>query len=188
MMVCAFLAAVTTGAVWAHCDRINGPVAKDAISALEQRDFGVVQIWVGEDQELELRARFDEALTVGQQSEAAREMAERYFIETAIRLHREAEGMHFTGVKPAAEPSPDIAAAERALEMADVTIVTDYLKARIDEEVGAWFAGAREAQGHRHTSVEAGRKWIDAYVKYVVFIHTLSEVIEAGPPHGAHDH
>ncbi len=111
-------------------------------------------------------------------------MADRYFIETAIRLHRAAEDMPFTGVQPAGEPAPDIVAAEQALEEGDLAIVTDYLDQQIADEVGEWFANARDASANKDASVEAGRDWVDAYVKYVVFVHKLAGAIEAGPPHG----
>ncbi len=59
--LCALIIAGSATGALAHCDRINGPVAKDAVEALKQNDFSAVQIWVGEDQEEELRTRFDEA-------------------------------------------------------------------------------------------------------------------------------
>ncbi|HCA48637.1 MAG TPA: hypothetical protein DEP45_15185 [Armatimonadetes bacterium] len=186
--VAALLVSVGATAGWAHCDGMSGPVAQAALHALGQGDFASVQIWVGPGQEDELRARFDEALRVRQQGDAVREMADRYFIETAVRLHREAEGMPYTGVKPAAEPEPGIAAAERALESGDITDVTGYLSERMTQAVEEWFTEALEARERRDQSVEAGREWVDAYVKYIVFVETLDSAISEGPAHGVDGH
>ena len=46
----------------AHCDRVNGPVATDAREALESADITKALIWVGEEQEEELRSSFGQSL------------------------------------------------------------------------------------------------------------------------------
>ncbi|MFO7870623.1 MAG: hypothetical protein R6V03_04230 [Kiritimatiellia bacterium] len=33
-------------------------------------------------------------------------------------------------------------------------------------------------------NVVAGREWVDAYVKYVIYVKNLYTTIQAGPPHG----
>jgi len=169
---------------YGHCDTMSGPVAVAAGEALKTGDFETVQIWVGQQQQKELKQRFDECLVVRQMGGKAKELADRYFIETAIRLHRKAEGMTFTGVKSAQPLPPDIAAAERALETNDVKVITDVLNKEIETQTKVWFDKAMEAKKHKDESVEAGRKWVDAYVKYVIYVHGLHQKIKAGPEHG----
>ncbi|MFW6061334.1 MAG: DUF6448 family protein, partial [Planctomycetota bacterium] len=93
-MVAALL--LTVSPVWAHCDRLNGPVVQSAREALNSGEFAEVQIWVGEKQEDELKQAFDQALRVRKMGGEAKELADRYFFETTVRLHRAAEGMPYT--------------------------------------------------------------------------------------------
>jgi len=170
--------------VYAHCDTMSGPVAVAAREALQTGNLETVQIWVGKEQEEELRNKFQQCLSVYQQGGEVKELAKNYFIETAIRLHRAAEGMSFTGVKPAQPLPPDIATAEKALEKQNVEIVTDLLTKELVTETQKWFEKAIQAKEHKYESIEAGREWVDAYVKYVIYVHGLHKKIKAGPKHG----
>jgi hypothetical protein len=178
---------VFIAAVYAHCDTMSGPVAVAARKALESGDIKLVQKWVGQSQEKELGERFRQCLSVRKMGGQAKELADKYFIETAIRLHRQAEGMSFTGVKPAQALPPDVAAAEKALQTGDIEVVTDLLSGEIKEGVQKWFDAAMQAKKHKDDSLDAGREWVDAYVKYVVYVHGLHAKIQAGPQHGVED-
>jgi len=173
-----------SGVARAHCDAENGPVAVAAKEALRRGEFDTVRIWVGEKQEAELRNRFEECREVRKSGGKAQELADRYFLETAVRLHREAEGMPYTGLKPAQPLPPDIAAAEKALEKGDASVVTGLLTEEARRQTQKWFDKALEAKKHRSESVEAGREWVDAYVKYVIYVHGVHQKIQAGPAHG----
>jgi hypothetical protein len=178
---------VFVAVVYAHCDTMSGPVAVAARKALESGDVELVQIWIGQNQEKELQERYRECLSVRKMGGQAKELADKYFIETVIRLHRQAEGMPFTGVKPAQPLPPDVAAAEKALETGDIKIVTDLLNEEIKSGVQKWFDAAIQAKKHKDEGLEAGREWVDAYVKYVVYVHGLHTKIQAGPQHGVED-
>jgi len=180
-VVCLALAPRTARS---HCDRVNGPVARDARRALETGDFANIAIWVGEEQEEELRERFEQCLDVYAEGGDSRSLAERYFMETAVRLHRAAEGMPYTGLKPAQPVPEDIAVAEKALKSGNVEPVTDLLTRELDTHVKKWFKQAREPRKNRGEDIEAGREWTDAYVRYVIYVHGLYKAIKAGPKHG----
>jgi hypothetical protein len=168
----------------AHCDAENGPVATDARSALASGNLERAAIWVGPDQQEELSSTFDLALKVYALGGKAQALAERHFIETAVRLHRQAEGFPYTGFKPAQPLPPDMAAAERALETGDLEPLANLLTSEMHHRLHGLFEEAREAQHEKHSSLTAGRKWADAYVKYVTYVHGLYDVIQAGPSHG----
>ncbi|WP_440999300.1 DUF6448 family protein [Fodinibius sp. SL11] len=168
----------------AHCDRINGPVAVDARKALETGDVGHALIWVTEKQSDELKSVFEQARKVYVKGDESKELAERYFMETTVRLHREAEGMPFTGLKPA-QPNPkDIAVAEEALQSGDVEPVATMLASEIKEKVTELHQQAIETQGKKSESVASGREAVDAYVRYIVYVHSLYKTIQSGPAHG----
>ncbi len=170
----------------AHCDRVNGPVAKAARKALETEKLKPASIWVGEKQEAELKAKFENSLKAYREGGPGREVAEKYFMSEAVRLHRAAEGMAFTGLKPASELSLDLEIAEKARETGDVQPVIDLLSEELAREVEKWFNKTRQAKQKMETeeSLEAGREWADAYVKYIIYVHKLYQKIKAGPPHG----
>lgn len=187
LLAVIIVVSVFVATVYAHCDTISGPVAVAAGKALESGEIKLAQIWVGQSQEKELKERFRECLSVRKMGGEAKELADKYFIETVIRLHRQAEGMPFTGVKPAQPLPPDVAAAEKALETGDIKIVTDLLSEEIQSGVQKWFDQAMQAKKHKDESIESGREWVDAYVKYVVYVHGLHLQIKAGPQHGVED-
>jgi hypothetical protein len=85
--------------VLAHCDTLAGPVVTSARAALEQRNLQPLLKWVKPGAEAELKSAFDITLRVRTEGGAARELADRYFFETAVRLHRAGEGAPYTGLK-----------------------------------------------------------------------------------------
>lgn len=186
MIVVAVALAFTTAPriSTAHCDRVNGPVAKDARAALAEDDLTKAAIWVGEEQEKDLREAFERSLPVYRQSGEAQELAERYFMAETVRLHRAAEGFGFTGLKPAGPVAEDIAVAEKALETGDVEPVVVLLSDAMSAETKRLFERARKAREDRDQDLESGREWADAYVEYVIYVHGLHEKIRSGPAHG----
>lgn len=169
---------------YAHCDRKNGPVAVAAKEALKTEDFSKVVIWVGEEQEEELKKKFNESLSVYQKDGDSKELAKEYFMETAVRLHRAAEGMPFTGLKPAQPAAKDIKVAEKALKTGNLDPVMDMFSNKLENKTQKWFQKALKAKKNKDNSVKAGREWTDMYVKYIVYLHKLYVKIEQGPPHG----
>jgi len=172
------------GSARAHCDTESGPVAQAARQALETGEFRPVAIWVGEKQAGELRQKFERSLSAYRMGGTARGLAAQYFMETAVRLHRQAEGFPYTGLKPEQPLPGDVAAAEKALETGKLAPVTELLTAELREKTEALFQQALKARKHRDESLEAGREWADAYVKYVIYVHGLYQTIQAGPAHG----
>ncbi|HLR26082.1 MAG TPA: DUF6448 family protein, partial [Fodinibius sp.] len=61
---------------------------------------------------------------------------------------------------------------------------TDLLITDMTEKASHLFKEAMEAKAHKDESVEAGRKWVNAYVKYAIYIEGLHHTIQAGPAHG----
>jgi len=168
----------------AHCDRLNGPVAIAAKKALQTGDSSHALIWVTDQQAEELKSIFEQSLEVYAQGGDSQALAERYFMENTVRLHRQAEGMPYTGLKKV-QPNPvDIQVAEEALESGGVAEVTDLLAQEIRHKISTLHANAVAAKNNKDQSVEAGRKWVDAYVQYIVYIHGLYQNIQAGPAHG----
>ena len=108
--------AVTPARALAHCDGLDGPVVKAAQRALETRNAALVLIWVQEKDEREIQAAFEQTLAVRELSAQARQLADRFFFETLVRVHRAGEGAPFTGLKPAGQ---DLGPADEGQDRAE---------------------------------------------------------------------
>ncbi len=85
----------------AHCDTLDGPVVKDARIAFDSKDVTPVLKWVRLDKEGEICEAFQHALTVRAFGPDARTLADRFFFEALVRVHREGEGASYMGLIPA---------------------------------------------------------------------------------------
>ncbi|MGI6454399.1 MAG: DUF6448 family protein [bacterium] len=159
---------------YAHCDTMDGPVVQDAQKALERSDVTPVLKWITAEQEEEVKAAFDEALTVRKLSVEAQALADRYFFETLVRLHRASEGAPYTGLKPAGqEESPIITLADDSLKSKSADEVTHLLVDMIRQGVQKRFEEALHDLAHAEQSVEQGRTYVAAYVNYMHYIENL---------------
>jgi hypothetical protein len=101
----------------APCDGMDGPVVKAAQEALAKNDGNLVLIRVQKNDEAEIRRAFDQTVIVRKLGPQARDLADVYFFETLVRIHRAGEGAPYTGLKPAGrDPGPAIPAADQALK------------------------------------------------------------------------
>jgi Family of unknown function (DUF6448) len=158
----------------AHCDTMDGPVVAAAASALRTGDIKPALIWIKPEYEKEVRSAFLKASSVRKQGEAAKELADNYFFETVVRLHRMGEGEPYTGIKPSGTPlHPAVAAAEKALSTGSTNQLRTDLNDKLSAAVAEKFARVVEAGRHRQESVEAGRAYVAAYVEFMHFVEQV---------------
>ena len=167
-------------AVHAHCDSLDGPVVRDARAALESGDSTIVRRWVAADQEPELLEVFEHALAVRTLGAQARDIADRLFFETLVRLHRASEGEAFTGLKPAGSTDLGLQMADAALSAGSARDLVDDLVAAVKKAVEARFAAVHEAERHSGDSVAAGRAYVSAYVEYAHLVEQLHQLASHG--------
>lgn len=178
------LALITPQPAFAHCDTLDGPVIRDAQTALDTGDVTPVLKWIKKDFEEEIRSVFNHTLAVRKLSPEARELADRYFFETLVRVHRAGEGAPFTGLKPAgAEMNPGVRAADAALESGSIDATIKLVNDEVARGIRERFVRVREARKHMNESVEAGREYVEAYVEYVHYVEGLFERAEGGAAH-----
>src|SRR5512147_306426 len=147
----------------AHCDTLDGPVVKDARVALDAKDVTPVLKWVSPAKEGAIREAFQHALGVRALGPEARALADRFFFETLVRVHREGEGAPYTGLKPAGTAvDPGIAASDTALETGSADVLVKLLAAEVDKGLRHRFTEAAEARRHAAESVEKGREFVAA--------------------------
>lgn len=172
----------------AHCDTMDGPVVKAAQLALKTGDVAPVLKWVPDADELQIRTAFERTVKVRVLSPEAREVADNYFFETLVRLHRAGEGEPYTGLKPAGtEVEPGIALADKALETGSVNTLVKQVTSEVADAVRQRFAHVQEASKLAGSSVEAGRRYVAAYVDFIHYVENLHQTLTAPPSHAQHE-
>ncbi|GAB4407384.1 MAG: DUF6448 family protein [Thermodesulfovibrionales bacterium] len=156
----------------AHCDTLEGPVISDARLALEKGDVIPVLKWVKKEFEDEIKKAFKRTLEVRKLSPEARELADMYFFETLVRLHRTGEGAPYTGLK-SEKPEPIILEADKAIDMGSVDNLVKHLADVITHGVKERFEKVLEAKKHKDESIEAGRRFVEAYVEFTHYVERL---------------
>ena len=170
----------------AHCDALDGPVVTDARAALESGDLAPVLKWIAAEDEAEVRAAFEQTLAVRRQSAEAQNLADRYFFETLVRLHRAFEGEPYTGLKPAGQNhGASIHAADAALESGDLGALKEMILHDVEHGLAERFEAARHARAHADHHTEAGRDFVHAYVEFVHYAKRLHENANSDAAHSA---
>ena len=169
--------------VLAHCDGLDGPVVKAARAALEARNPALILIWVQAGDEPEIREAFERTLAVRTLSPQARELADRFFFETVVRVHRTGEGAPYTGLKPAGRDlGPAIPAADRAIDERSVEPLVRLLTEAMVEHLRTRFDEVVASQSYARDDVAAGRDYVRAYVEFVHYVERLYEAAATSAP------
>ncbi len=179
----ALLSGLFVSPAMAHCDSLDGPVVADAQRAFAGKDVAPVLKWVRAEDEPEVRKVFALALAVRGASEGAGTIADNYFFETLVRIHRAGEGEGFTGLKPVGSVEPVIAAADRALADGNVDGLADRIAASVREGIVHRFKEAHGLSSAADQSVEQGRRYVAAYVQLTHFVQTADGLVAHGASH-----
>jgi hypothetical protein len=172
------------GHVFAHCDGMDGPVVKASQRALETENVNLVLIWVQKQDEAEIKEVFQKTLAVRKLSPAAKELAERYFFETLVRLHRAGEGAPYTGLKPAGRDlGPAIPAADKAIADGAAESLLHLLTVAVQDGVREQFKHVTAKKPFDKADVEAGRAYVNTYVAFMHYVERLYAVAK-NPAHG----
>ena len=169
-----------------HCDSLDGPVVKAATDALVIEDVERVLPFVYKEGETELRDAFDLALKARTQGPEAREVADRFFFETAVRIHRAGEGAPYTGVQPAGlDVGPVIPLAERAINEGSPQRLIEFFIEEVQAEIASRFEYMLEAKGHRNEGTDEARKYVSTTLGLQVWSHNLYGALKAKHAHRA---
>ena len=186
------LVLATAGNALAHCDGLDGPVVNLARQALAKGDVKIILPWVAADKEAEIRKAFDLTMAVRGKGEKEKELADMYFFETLVRIHRAGEGAPYTGLKPAGlDLGLAIPAADKALETGNPEELLKLINGEVHEGIHKYYTEAKEKKAHAEEGVKAGRAYVNAYVPYLHFVERLyldaSTPVTHGGEEGTHD-
>jgi hypothetical protein len=170
-----------------HCDSMDGPVVKAARLALETRNVNLVLPYVPKEGEAEVIRAFDRVLPL--RADGAREIADLYFFETVVRIHRAGEGAPYTGLKPAGlSEGPVIPIAERAIEAGSPDELVKALTDIVRTETLKRFRRMNELQKHADDGLVAAREYVEAMLGLQVWSHKLYKCALAGPHDEVREH
>jgi uncharacterized protein DUF6448 len=163
----------------AHCDAVDGPVATAAVKALDTKNVNLILPYAPMAAEPELTAAFEQALVVRGKGPEAKGLADRYFMETAVRLHRAGENAPYTGLKPAGmDFGPAIPAAETALESGAVAPLVTLMSQEVARGIAQHFelAISRKAAAKEPATKEgvvAARERVSAELDFIGYVERI---------------
>jgi hypothetical protein len=167
-----------------HCDTISGPVVQEAKAALEKGNVTPILKWVKKEHEAEIKRAFAKAVAVRVTGPQAKELADQYFFETLVRLHRAGEGAPYTGIKD--EPvEPIVAMADKALADGSADELIRKINSHMAEAISDKFKKVNEVKKNKDRSVEAGREFVEAYVTYMHYVEGIHTAIVSAGTHQA---
>jgi hypothetical protein len=171
----------------AHCDTMAGPTAQDGLRALETGNLAFALKWIGPSGEEELREIFDKARAIRATGPVAREVADRWFLENLVRIHRAGEGAPYSGLQPYGTPVDErVAAADLAIAQGDLAPLRGLVPDDRWSELERRFATVLERMEYTSSDVVAGRAYIEAYVSF--FKYAEGEDHEHGHHHAHAGH
>lgn len=171
--------------VLAHCDTLGGPVVGAARMALESGNVNRVLIWVRKKDEDEIKKQFQKTLAVRKLGPEAKELADMYFFETLVRIHRAGEGAPYTGLKPSeTDLGPVIPCADKSIETGKVGVLIKLITDAVKEGVQAHLNAVMAKKRFNVDDVEAGREYVEAYVSYTHYVERLFETAKGSEEAG----
>lgn len=162
-----------------HCDSLDGPVVTAARTALADGDVDAVLPYVPADGEHEVRDAFDRARRVQRDGGEAAALAQLWFFENVVRIHRAGEYAPYSGLKPAGlDVGPVLPLAEKAVESGDEEPVYRLLAAELHQELGRRLRQVRQLAETRDASVPAARAYVEAMLGFQVYAHHLHQAMQ----------
>lgn len=154
----------------AHCDSLDGPVVNATRAALAENDADRILIWVLADDEAIKRA-FEQTLALRKLNPEARDLADMYFFETLVRIHRAREGVAYTGLKTSGTDfGPSIPATDKAIKSENIEPVMQLLSKTTKRSTHERFQEILSKKEFDQVNIEAGREFVEVYVKYTHYV------------------
>ncbi|MBM3599767.1 MAG: hypothetical protein FJX35_16265 [Alphaproteobacteria bacterium] len=168
---------------------MDGPVVTAARKALDSNNVNLALAFVPESGSAEVRAAFAKVQQARKAGPAARDVADLYFFETVVRLHRAGEGAAYTGLKPAGlDEGPVIPIAERAISAGSPDALIEVLTETLREEVKHRFAHMKHLQHYNPDDLAKAREYVEAMLGLQVYAHQLHGAMKAKPHDSGHGH
>lgn len=171
---------ICTIAAFGHCDTMDGPVVKAAQTALRTGNVNYVLIWVHNTEEAEVIRTFKQAIRVRKLGRDAQTLADRYFFETVVRLHRAGEGEPYTGLKPSGtEEAKLFVEIDRAIDKGSLASLINKFTEGERQEIEGRFRDVMAKKKFSVNDVKAGRQYVETYVTFLHFVEKAQGIAES---------
>jgi hypothetical protein len=168
---------------------MEGPVVKASQKALETGNINYVLVWVREEDEPEIITIFNKVNDVRTLSPEAKELADMYFFETVVRVHRMGEGVGYTGLKPSGyQPEEGIEASDIAITQNSLDPVYAHLDEAQNPKIKEYFADLQSKKDYDVNDLKAGREYVEAYVHFIHYVEALFKGEEDQTQEHQHKH
>lgn len=153
------------------CDAIDGTIVKTAQKAIAAGDVNLALPLVKAEYEEELRVAFARTMAVRKLGDEARELADYYFYETVVRLHKAGAGEPYTGLKPAGlDSGPVLPTVQMVFQGGSVDNLVDLLVEEVRKGVlqryEHWKELKAQAAAAGTSDVETQRKFQNASFEF----------------------
>jgi len=160
---------------------MDGPVVKAAQQALATGNVNLVLFWIQGKDVPEVRKAFAKTQAVRKLNPEARELADLYFFETVVRIHRAGEGEPYAGLQPAGRDlGPAIPAADKAIGTGSVDQLVTLITSESANGIRERFQKVTAAKKFSAEDVNAGRGYVKSYVEFVHYVEGLHESVQGG--------
>ncbi len=185
MMLGAVIAVLAVSGAAAHCDSLDGPVVMAAKAALQSGKPDGVLAWVQPSDEAAIKEAFSKTLEVRRLGGKAAELADTWFFETLVRMHRAGEGAPYTGLKPAGSAEEIVKELDASVEKGDIKELAGMIASHAEHSIHAKFEHVMELKKTAGAGVEKGREYVAAYVEFMHYVEGVKNAVHGGGPHGA---
>lgn len=168
-----------------HCDSMSGPVVTAAREALDAGNVEIVLPYVHAENEGEVRRAFARVLPLRAVSPEVAGVADQWFFENVVRVHRAGERAPYTGLKPAGtDEGPVIPLAEKAIAAGSVEELHTFLDAALRSALQDRLAAVTRTAGEMDGTVRKARAHVEAMLGFEVYSHHLYQAIRSPAEHG----
>jgi hypothetical protein len=168
---------------------MDGPVVTAARKALDEKNVNLILPYVPKEGEAEVIRAYDKVIQLRNDGAVGREIADLYFFETVVRIHRAGEGAPYTGLKPAGlGEGPVIPIAEKAIETGSPDELVSLLCNVVQEEVLHKFHHMLQMKEYASKSVDDAREYVEAMLGLQVWSHKLYGCATSAAHDGHHEH
>lgn len=171
---------------FAHCDTMDGPTVADGRLAMESNNINYALKWVQPEFEAEITDKFNLSMKVKDLGPEAKELSEQYFFSELVRVHRAGEGAPFTGLKPSGTPVDErVLAADESIAAGNLSPLANMIEKEKLPELTERFETVMALKDFDVNDVEAGREYIEAYVKFFKFAEGEEDEAHGADAHAA---
>lgn len=185
LVLAALAVVLSAGLAGAHCDSLDGPVIVAARAALESGKPEGVLAWVQPADEAAIQEAFLKTREVRKLGPMAAGLADTWFFETLVRVHRAGDGAPYTGLKPAGSAEELVKKLDASVEKGEIKEVAEMIAGHAEHSIHEKFEKVMELKKTAGASVEKGRAYVAAYVTFMHYVEGVRNAVHGGGHHGA---